>query len=318
MTRTRVTVAVIAAAMCWGGACSDTATTPSPSDISRSQVVPLCTTGCTDVDPYPDSAGVFLGSGTTPATCTDGTDADQDGLEDFCETNLSQAFAPELRYWDADEVGREPHLAVRPLDAGADSARIAYLISYYRDSGSSTWWCSLPFAPSSCNGHNGDSEVIYLDVYYRPLTQHWVLSRAQYSQHDGIATFTRGSSSYPTALQYPSHPGAYPRSWVAEGKHGNYESQVACNSGGTLGTDTCVDVNTSARIVAGASLNIGSSAHHTSAQDCMPSSDPTYIYYGSGRLECYWTNTAFRGWVPTWIGGAASDAYAPKLSSQGF
>ncbi|HEU5357879.1 MAG TPA: hypothetical protein VFU45_02075 [Gemmatimonadales bacterium] len=298
-------------------ACGDTTT--SPSRMQRAAITPLCATGCTDIDPYPDSAGVFLGSGITPSACTDGTDADADGLEDFCEDNLALAFAPELKYWDADEIGREPHLAVRPLDAGADSVRIAYLLSYYLDAGSAGGFlCSLFWVRPECEGHNGDSEAIWLDVYYHVTTQHWVLSRAEYSAHDGANVYARGAGEYPTNLEYPTHPGAYPRSWVSEGKHANYAHRSDCTGGGPWGLDTCADNNASARVSAGAYLNIGSNAHHLSTQDCMPSTNPDYEYYGSGRLECYWTNQRFRGWIPTWVGGSDSDPYSPKLLGHGF
>jgi len=50
----------------------------------------------------------------------------------------------------------------------------------------------------------------------------------------------------------------------------------------------------------------------------MPSSDPTFMYYGSGRLECYWTGTDFRGWNPISAGGAGPEGYSPKLTTWGF
>jgi hypothetical protein len=201
-----------------------------------------------------------------------------------------------------------------------DTVQIAYLISYYRDAGSLWGVCTLPWPlhDSSCDGHNGDSEAIYLDVYYRAATRHWVLNKAEYSAHNWPGVILRGTAAYPTGLEYPTHPGAYPRAWVSEGKHANYATQGGCNGGGNFDIDRCYDNDTSARLPAGADLNIGSSINHTATQDCMPSQDPLYQYYGSGRLECYWTNVQFRGWIPSWIGGAASDPYAPKLSAHGF
>ncbi|HET7025322.1 MAG TPA: hypothetical protein VFI39_08980 [Gemmatimonadales bacterium] len=308
-------------------ACSDTLTSPPGPEASK--VIPFCQLGCLDQDPHPDSAGVFLGSGITPDMCTDGTDSDQDGLEDFCETNLALAFAPELRYSDADEVGREPYWAARPISRYiADTVVIAYLISYYRDAGSNTWGCSIPSIPFiwdkpvECNGHNGDSEAIVLDVYYSYSTKHWILGAAIYSQHDSPATYSRylplgfPARPYPMQLEYPSHPGAYPRAYVAEGKHANYNTQSECNSGGTLGSDTCENVNTSARLPAGYLYNLGSRAHP--AIDCVTSRDPSYLYYGSGKTECYWTGGRFRGWIPYTIGGVDTDPYSPKLSDWGF
>jgi hypothetical protein len=109
--------------------------------------------------------------------------------------------------------------------------------------------------------------------------------------------------------------------WVSQGKHANYPTQSStCNSGGFLGTDTCNGNNTAAIVNAPAIYNLGSLAVHTAAQDCVTSRDPSYIYYGSGRKECYWTPaTGFRGWIPTTVGGAEADAsYRSILNAQGF
>lgn len=314
-------------ALLGAAACSDTAT--SPPSVERAVVTPLCAIGCLDLDPFPDSAGVFLGHGITPDMCSSGSDPDLDGLSMFCEDDLEAAFAPELRYWDADEVGREPYWAARPSSRwNIDTIVIAYLISYYRDAGSSTWGCSIPsfppfyYRPPSCDGHNGDSEAIVLSVYYDYPTLHWILGAATYSQHEDPTTYSRflpgglPPTKYPTNLEYPSHPGAYPRAYVSQGKHANYNSQSECNSGGTLGSDTCVDVNTSERLPAGDVYNLGSRSHHTI--DCVVSRDPSYIYYGSGRTECAWTYQRFRGWMPTTIGGDDSDPCSPKLADWGF
>lgn len=131
-------------------------------------ITPMCQLGCVEVDSYPTKPGVFLGSGVTPETCVNGgyTDADQDGLGDFCEEQLSYAFRPELYHSSADNVGREPYWVARVLDE--DRVRIGYLLSYYRDEGCPAWVCHLPCptCDPSAAGHNGDSEGIYLDLYY--------------------------------------------------------------------------------------------------------------------------------------------------------
>lgn len=279
---------------------------------------PDCQVGCVEEDPDPSAPGVFLGSGVTPWICASGsqTDGDQDGLSTFCENQLAAAFAPELYYWNADNVGREPHW-VAQWD-GEEHVLIGYLLSFYRDEGSDAWVCGLPFAHWSCNGHNGDSEAIFLRVYYDEASDHWVLADALYSQHGDLHLYWSGSNSYPTQLVYPSHPGAYPRAYVSQGKHANYSTRGECNSGGAFNTDTCVEVNTAARFVAWSTLNLGSRGTHSSSQDCMPSSNPSYEYYGSGRLECYWTTQNFRGWIPTTVGGAEAGPYNPLLQSMGF
>ena len=107
----------------------------------------LCHVGCVETDPFPDSAGVFLGSGVTGDLCVGGGQSDHDGdeLSTFCENNLAAAFAPELYHWAYDEVGRESYWAARPiLPWSGDTVEIAYLLGYYRDAGSSSDLCDLP------------------------------------------------------------------------------------------------------------------------------------------------------------------------------
>jgi hypothetical protein len=102
---------------------------------------------------------------------------------------------------------------------------VVYLISYYRDEGSTgTELCQLPWISPECAGHNGDSEAIALEVYYSSATAHWILHGAKYSQHSGYGDYYRypSASSYPTSLYYPARLGGYPRAYVAQGKHANY------------------------------------------------------------------------------------------------
>lgn len=102
-------------------------------------------------------------------------------------------------------------------------------------------------------------------------------------------------------------------------KHANYAALSQCNSGGTLGTDTCEHVDTAVRFYAGSWLNIGSRRAHSACQDCVESSDTAFEYYGSGAVECYWTDLgAFRGWYPAYVGGESATSYSPILQGRGF
>src|SRR5690606_39748684 len=94
------------------------------------------------------------------------TDADLDGLGDFCERNLALKFAPEFRTWSLDNTGGEPHWAGSPGPNG--TVRIVYLPAYYRDEGSPSYLCNHPppFWHWSCEGHNGDSEAVMLELTY--------------------------------------------------------------------------------------------------------------------------------------------------------
>ncbi|MBP9198415.1 MAG: hypothetical protein KBF47_00290 [Gemmatimonadales bacterium] len=304
-------------------ACAESPTSESSHEPSA-LIGPLCQLGCVEQDPDPAADGYWLGGGITDVVCFNGsqTDSDGDGLSEFCERNLASAFAPELYYKDYDEVGREPKWVARPLPDG--TVRIGYLLAYYRDAGSSSFGCTLPGAPSSCYGHNGDSEAIALDVEYDEGTKHWKLQEARYSQHGDFVTYDAYSCTFVynvgcLYLVYPDKDRGYPRAYVAEGKHANYATRSECNHGGFGNSDTCTSVNTAARVVAGSSAtNLGSRGVHSAAQDCMVSSNPSYIYYGAWRTECFWTVKAFRGWIPDTVGGASSSDYSGILGDLGF
>ena len=315
----KLTTTALLICSCLGGAsaCADQAVSPAGSGLASADEQPLCQLGCNEQDPNPTAPGVFLGSGVTPDVCIMGgqTDADQDDLGDFCEKNLAFAFAPELAYWRFDDVRREPYWAARPI-VDLQEVELGYLFSYYRDAGSQSYPCQLPLAPDSCHGHNGDSEAIFLTVYYNPATQHWVLDHANYSQHGDYPSYSRGSNDYPTMLYYPQHLGSYPQAWVSEGKHANYPSLRECNAGGTLQTDTCDDVDTTSQFETSPYWNIGSRAFPII--DCISSRNPNYEYYSSGRQECYWTLRDFRGWIPDSIGGAEASPYSSILGDFGF
>ena len=300
-------------------ACSEP-TSNQPLEPPLAKVIePNCQLGCTEPDPNPAAPGVFLGSGVTQGVCTNGsqTDADADGLSDFCEKNLAARFAPEMNYYRYDDVRREPRWAARwaPTLAVGPRVRIAYLFSYYRDLGSHTAACSVPGPHYACLPHNGDSELVVLDVYYNATTEHWVLGEASYSQHTSFPMYVSGPKGYPP-MEYPSKPGTYPRVYIAEGKHANYKSLSDCNNGGFAGADTCTQVNTAELITAPAGQNLGS--RNARFIDCVVSQNSAYEYYGSGKQECYWTVKRFRGWVPTTVGGGDAEDYSARLSRFGF
>jgi hypothetical protein len=287
--------------------CSDNSSTQSPTS-PEALIGPLCQVGCTDTDPNPSAPGVFLGSGVTPVVCLSGTDSDLDGLNDFCENYLALAFAPELAYNHFDNVGREPHWVARPLDDGL--VRIGYLLSYHVDLGTQDPYTCMNFLPASwCWGHAGDSEDIFLDVLYNFSTHHWVLQTAYYSRHGDNGVYGPGSHGYPQAVFYPSHPGAYPRSFVSMYKHANYASQPECDAA-QYGFEDCLP-DTYVRVATALSLNLGSRSHQR--LNCMSSSDP--LYSGDGRSECYWTGTDFAGWQTF---QPRTDPYSPKLAYFGF
>ncbi len=284
----------------WGGALAAFACTSPVADDSRQfdvLVSPSCQTGCQEQDPNPSAPGVFLGSLVTPTMCgpenPNGiSDADYDDLSNYCETNLALAFAPELAYSSYDYgVGREPHWLSMPSPNNSNDVRILYLLSYYDDWGVQNIPPCLDFLPSDwCFGHAGDSEAIGLDVHYNTGTQHWVLLEAWYSAHDAYNYYGPGANGYPTALYYPSHAGAYPRSYVSINKHANYSNPRDCDAA-QYGFEDCHS-DQYARVDAGGSLNIGS--NDMRLLDCMASANP--LYHDNGVIECYWTGSQFSGW----------------------
>lgn len=307
--------------------CSDSSRNPVAPSLSAAQkppstwppVVPLCQLGCVDIDPNPEAPGIFLGTSITEDFCIDGagTDADADGLVDYCEKLISNNFSPERQYSRFhDDIRGEPYWVAQP--DGAGHVVVGYLLAYYRDLGSVQYGCASPVLPewpdSGC--HNGDAESIWLWVGYNSDTQHWVLYQAAYSAHNGWNISTDDGRGYAPNVEYPGSRGGYPRSWVAEQKHANYFHQRDCNNGGALDTDDCNEDDTAARVPWSNFWNIGSEAHPLINQ--VTSRDQSYEYYGSGRTECLWTEKRFRGWVPDSIGGGDSKSYLGKLQYWGL
>ncbi len=277
-----------------------------------------------------NAAGIFVGVSAGGCLVSEGAtlaDYDADGLADWCEQALADSFAPELFYKYGDYVGREPYWAAQP--AGYGSVIIAYLLSYYVDGGCLEFQCAVvPFHVAE-GGHAGDSEDIYLTVYYNRDTHHWVLEKAAYSRHFDYGVYSKGSNEYPD-LQYTSRQGGYPLVFVAQNKHANYKGLIECNHGGggpfgigaLFDADTCEGNDTRVRVETHTPFvfpgnytqwyNIGSRA--VPFADCVPSRD---VYSGNGRLECYWTDQRFRGWYPYSDQGDAS-SYSSKLAAMGF
>ncbi len=309
------------------------------------RVRPLCYEGCDDVDSFPDSVGVFIDYETTPDACTgdDIDDVDGDGLADFCEERIADAFMPVLEYssYDADYelissdnvLDGEPAYAIKPVYvSGRLVVRIMYMFSYYVDGG--TGYCGDFDLPESLTcGHWGDSEAIVLDVRYEPTFHHWVLDKAAYSQHGHYELYwidqasvpnTNGASmmpdelspvdGYPTALSYDaSHHGGIPVVHVSLNKHANYASESECNAGifGGGHIDEVCEGNRNIQISILPARNVGSSSYPL--MDCVASTNPSLE--DNGYEECYWTGERFGGWT-----GAEpnSSPYSDRLDAWAF
>lgn len=238
--------------------------------------------------------GVQLSSGYT-YQCMVGAyapgDGDGDTVLDVCERELAQRFRPYLAlrardYWYSiagdDDVRREEHWAARTGDF-ANSVKIFYALSYYKDMGDPT--CL------GCTGHDGDSEWVNLHLFY--ANGLWYVDRARLSAHwHALAESTETVDAQ--NLEFPGEPGRI-RVWVAEYKHANYKSKHACNNGGALDQDDCSDNS----FVLGSAFfevevlpdaNLGNSWHQY--KNCVPSRKSVSPYQ-----ECYWNpGVRFKGW----------------------
>ncbi len=200
-------------------ACSDLtgpiSGTSEPSVSAVGGIQPMCQAGCIDIDPYPDSMGLFLGTAVTGETCMGGiqTDTDQDGLSDYCEKNLATAFAPWMRYFYGDDVSHEGYWAARSVNDS--TVRLFYALGYYVDLGVFERYTECKFSTigeilAECDGHHGDSEFIWLDVNYRNALQHWVLSSAKYSHHTDALEMPTNPEGYASFLQWKDKLGGAP------------------------------------------------------------------------------------------------------------
>ncbi len=194
----------------------------------------------------------------------------------------------------------------------SDMIRVLYLHSYHLDEGSVNALCTYSiFKPSACQGHFGDSEAIALDIRWDFDSEHWVLHKAWYSQHNGYGIYPASTSDgYPSSLEYPTKLGGRPRSYSSIGKHANYATSIECGAGGRFGVDSCCSDRFEV-LEAFGNANIGSNT--VRLLNCVQSTHP--VYSQAGATECYWTGSAFGGWT-----GAlpSSDPYSARLGYFAF
>jgi hypothetical protein len=197
---------------------------------------------------------------------------------------LAYAFRPYLSVLNpGDETGREEYWSVRRGDIDR-SIKIFYALSYYKDLGD--------LQLGNVTAHPGDAEWIILQVTY--ANGRWGLQQAKLSAH-----WDTGAESTETVaaaeLQYPDGGAtSRPLVWVAEGKHANYKSRSACNSGGKFYQDSCFwnsyvigDPFYDVEVLS--SANLGNSWHQAGQ---FYSSRKTASYFA----ETYWLQMKFYGW----------------------
>lgn len=253
------------------------------------------------IDPCPTCNGVFLtGAAADLNRCvtSPSADADWDIVDDLCELKIAQAFAPQLNMHPYDGYKtREPYWAARR--SGPHDIQVMYMFAYHSD-----------------RDHYGDSEFIQITVRFDStdnangqIAGRWKLEEAFYSAH----FLTPGDESHAyhwTQLQYPGGNWQdHPITWIAKGKHANYESQYACNIG-VFGADTCEGNVPDGRLEIYPDRNIGS--FERKLKNCVLSTvGPPY----TGQ-ECFWeTNRQFWGW---WGTGGTVMNYGEILQRGGW
>lgn len=156
---------------------------------------------------------VHLSSGVTWTNCTNTSadapgNADDDGLEDFCEHELARAFQPRLIFHPGEDYeSRQPYWAARLNETSAGFIDIFFAPAYHNDA-----------------THKGDSEWMQLIITYDG--SRWKLVRAYYSAHFGSAN-DNSKNYYYTDLTYRDKYQGQPYAWLGKGKHAAYNDD--CN-----------------------------------------------------------------------------------------
>lgn len=245
-------------------------------------------------------AWALVSGATAQATCSRGPDADGDGLSDQCELDLAARFAPVLVVsaaacnWEpeTERLGGAYLFGVHPT---ANGLRLVYLPAYFMDCGWSGAKCLLRWR-GGCDPHDGDSELIAVDIVPGAFGQGWELDRVFLSAHcfggsDGDCRwFARNElQRFGDAVLV----------WVAEGKNANYRTKSACDSG-HWHFDTCDRNDVTVRYPIRSVLqNIGSRQapfpHHRDEPGCVVAAELPFVAGRPGR-ECLWTDDRFHGW----------------------
>ncbi len=255
---------------------------------------------CGPVDPGgggSTSLRLNVANGWNLADCQDtsmgGGDSDGDGLNDGCEYDVAYAFAPVMMVDPDDDVVRDEYYVVMPGEGS--KIMIFYAFGYHRDIALVT-------------GHNGDSEFLVFELF--PATERnkpWSLLRAYLSAHRGRST---DSSAKVYGSEMETGWQGHPVVWVANGKHANYVSQIACDSGAFI-SDSCDDNTFETWFYVRDYGNLGQSNNPAYSRCGVPSRS-----ISTSNTECYWNRRRFYGWQGS--GGGSGGAYQGFLSDFGF
>ena len=244
------------------------------------------------------------------AADSDTVDADRDGIRDYCEYDIAHMFRPVLNVAKKDSAinSRETYWAVRR--GNARTLYVFYALAYHRDVG--------------LNGHAGDSEFILIKVH-NIRSRYLIADSVTMSAHFG----TLGNRSERGRVFEWRDDNSRPVIWVANGKHANYKSMIACEEPlsinvptdmlskvftGILSKITADDCSGERQEVDLKVLqfrNLG--GHGLPLVNCVWSRMYDYQY-----PECFWgMDDRFRGWLKYREPGSAT-AYGRLLCLAGF
>ena len=303
----------LAAALVFAAACTDAAPILEPAaapppgplaaygDCSESNGKDAKLDECGGGGGVSTSLRRHLESGYTLEDCrnTDigGGDSDGDGLNDTCEYDVAEAFAPAMMvnqfiYNFYHDNRRDEYWVVMPGEM--NSIMVFYAFGYHRDTG--------------YNSHNGDSEFVVMRI--RPSTLQgdpWGMDRAYLSAHHGTSV---NSSEVLYGSNFERALDGRPLVWVAEGKHANYSTKAKCEAG-AFGLDTCEHNNTATLFGVYQDGNLGQVDNRAYPTCKVPSRHSRL----TGRYECFWAHGRFYGWQG---GGEGSTGYRYHLAAFGF
>lgn len=243
-------------------------------------------------------AAALWTAGPPPGDCAPGPDLDRDGVPEACELALARRFAPVLLAarsacnW-SEAAGRIPGAYLFAVDPKPSGYRLAYLPGYLDDCGWSGPKCRLRPA-GGCEGHEGDSELVVVDVVRAPDDGGLSVERVFLSAHCFGRSDGRCRWYEPSALQWL---GSRPVVWVAEGKNAHYPSRRACDTG-HWAFDTCDRNGTAYPFPVAAGRNVGSrDAPLPAAPEpgCHPLGHGPEDAAPDARV-CVWTDVRFGGW----------------------